>query len=124
MTRIFNKSSMKERRQVLRRNMPEAEVILWSRIRQKQIEGFRFRRQYSVGSYVLDFYCPELKLAIEVDGESHFHHDIEEYDKEREDEIKGLGIQILRFENNEIYKNLYGVLQMIDEKIASIKNVN
>jgi len=124
MTRIFNKSSMKERRQVLRRNMPEAEVILWSRIRQKQIEGFRFRRQYSVGSYVLDFYCPELKLAIEVDGESHFHHGIEEYDKEREEEIKGLGIQILRFENNEIYKNLYGVLQMIDEKIASIKNVN
>ncbi len=124
MINIFNRSSMKYRRQVFRRNMPKAENILWSRIRLKQIGSYRFRRQYSVGTYVLDFYCPELKLAIEVDGESHFHSDAEEYDKERQEEIKGLGIDFLRFQNDDVYNNLNDVLQIIYEKIESIKCVN
>jgi very-short-patch-repair endonuclease len=123
MTTIFNKSSMKKRRQVLRRNMPKAEIILWSRIRRKQIDGYRFRRQYSVGSYILDFYCPELKLAIEIDGDSHFHHSAEEYDKYREEEIQQLGVQFIRFQNTEVYKNLNGVLQTIYEKIELLRRL-
>lgn len=101
--------------------MPRAEVILWSRIRKKQILDCRFRRQYSVGSYVLDFYCPEIKLAIEIDGESHFRSLAEEYDKAREDEIKQVGIQFLRFQNTDVYKNLNRVLQTIYEKVEEIR---
>lgn len=78
MTQIFNRMAMKERRQMLRRNMSEAEKILWSRIRRKQIEGCRFRRQYSADAYVFDFYCPEIRLDVEVDGESHNRPDVGE----------------------------------------------
>jgi very-short-patch-repair endonuclease len=103
--------------------MPKAEIILWSRIRRKQIEGCRFRRQYSVGPYILDFYCPELKLAIEIDGDSHFQKDANEYDKNREEEIKRLGVQFVRFQNIEVYNNLNGVLQTIYEKIELLRRI-
>ena len=122
MTKVFNKTTLKERRQFLRKNMPKAEVILWSRIRRKQTGGCRFRRQYSVGSYVLDFYCPELKLAIEVDGDSHYRPGADEYDKDREESIRQLGIEFLRFQNTEVYQNLNGVLQTIYEKIELMKS--
>jgi very-short-patch-repair endonuclease len=122
MAGILNKASMKKRRQFLRKNMPNAEVLLWTKIRRKQILDCRFRRQYSVGAYVLDFYCPEIKLAIEIDGESHCRSSAEEYDKLREDEIKQLGIQFLRFQNTDVYKNINGVLQKIYEKIEKIKS--
>ncbi|NEZ65094.1 DUF559 domain-containing protein [Leptolyngbyaceae cyanobacterium CCMR0082] len=72
MTKIYNKNSQKLNRQNLRRQMPKAEVILWIRLRRRQIAGVKFRRQYSVARFVLDFYCPELKLAIEIDGPTHY----------------------------------------------------
>jgi len=124
MAKIYNRSSMKYRRQVLRRNMPKEEIVLWSRIRRKQIGGYKYRRQYSIGSYVLDFYCPVLKLAIEIDGKSHNSSDIKSYDQERQKEIEGLGIAFLRFNNEEINNNLDGVLERIDEKIRSIKSLS
>ena len=123
MTEILNKASMKKRRQILRKNMPKTEIILWSKIRRKQILDCRFRRQYSVGAYVLDFYCPEMKLAIEIDGDSHCRASAEEYDKLREDEVKQLGIQFLRFQNTDVYKNLNGVLQTIYEKIEELRKI-
>ena len=112
---------MRERRQFLRKNMPQPEIILWSKIRRKQIKGYRFRRQYSVGSYVLDFYCPELQLAIEIDGESHDRADVVEYDRERQEEISQLGITFLRFTNVDIMKNLESVLRKIKEATESQK---
>jgi len=124
MAKFYNRSSMKYRRQVLRRNMPKEEIVLWSRIRRKQIGGYKFRRQYSIGSYVLDFYCPVLKLVIEIDGKSHNSSDIKSYDQERQKEIEGLGIAFLRFNNEEINNNLDGVLERIDEKIRSIKSLS
>ena len=72
MANIFNRTSEKGKRKQLRKTMPEAEVILWSRLKNKQLAETKFRRQYSVGKYVVDFYCAEKKLAIELDGESHF----------------------------------------------------
>ena len=72
MTQYFNRPSVKPRRQALRRTMPKAEVLLWMQLKGRQLLGCKFRRQYSVGSYVLDFYCPEIRLAIELDGDSHF----------------------------------------------------
>ncbi len=84
------------------------------------MDGFKFRRQYSVNQYVIDFYCPELKLAIEIDGDSHFSIAAQRYDSERQKFIESFGIQFLRFVNNDIYENVDGVLLMIHEWI--IKN--
>jgi very-short-patch-repair endonuclease len=120
MTRIYNRQSEKEKRRALRRNMTKAEVLLWLRLKNKQVLGYRFLRQYSVDRYVLDFYCPKLRLAIEVDGESHFVEGAEEYDRERQQYIEALGIKFLRFLNTEIYQNLQGVLQAINEKVTEL----
>jgi very-short-patch-repair endonuclease len=68
--------------------MPLAEVILWSRIKGKQLEGFKFRRQYSVDNFIIDFYCPALKFGIEVDGDSHFTEKTILSDKKRHHHIE------------------------------------
>ncbi|MCL4511370.1 MAG: endonuclease domain-containing protein [Bacteroidetes bacterium] len=115
MMAIFNKSSEREKRKMLRKNMPEAEVILWSRLKGKQIVGMKFRRQYSVGPFVLDFYCAEKKLAIEVDGPSHFEDGAQEHDAERQRWIEQFGIRFLRFTNTDVRTNLNGVLRAIEE---------
>jgi very-short-patch-repair endonuclease len=78
MTILYNKTSEKAKGQLLRKNMTNAEALVWSKIRDKQIEGSKFRRQYSVGQFVIDFYCTELKLAIEIDGDSHFQDGAEQ----------------------------------------------
>ncbi len=103
--------------------MPKAEIIMWSKLKQKQLLGYRFRRQYSVGSYVIDFYCPELKLAIEVDGTSHYKDRAEYYDRNRQESIEKLGIKFLRFNNAEVYQNLNGVLEVISDNVQRIKNL-
>jgi very-short-patch-repair endonuclease len=121
MTKIYNKASEKEKRRLLRKNMSKAEIIMWSRLKQKQILGYKFRRQYSVGSYVIDLYCPELKLAIEIDGTSHFMERAEYYDRNRQESIEQLGIRFLRFTNTEVYKNLDGVLEVIVDTVRTIR---
>lgn len=105
-TKIYNKSPEKQKRKRLRNQMPSAEVVLWSRLRKREISGFKFRRQYGVGPYVVDFYCPELKLAVELDGDSHFQEGATEYDGNRQETIEQLGIRFLRFTNLDVYKNL------------------
>src|SRR4051794_3312647 len=117
MTEWFNRLSEKATRRRLRRQMPKAEVILWSRLRAKQILGQRFRRQYSVGPYVVDFYCPDLKLAIEIDGESHYREGAAESDQQRQAMIESFGICFRRFTNLDIYENLDGVLEVIARAI-------
>lgn len=92
--------------------MTKAEVILWSKLKGKAT-GYKFRRQYSVGAFVLDFYCPELKLAIEVDGDSHFTDDAELKDAIRERIVSEYGIYFLRFTNAEVSDNVDGVVTEI-----------
>jgi len=121
MTLIFNKKKSQQRRRYLRQNMPKSEVLLWVKLKNKQMHGERFLRQYSVDQYVIDFYCPRLKLAIEVDGDSHFIGDAQEYDKERQSYIEALGIHFLRFTNTDICENIDGVCQTIWEKIEDTK---
>ena len=113
MTEIYNRHELKSRRQELRNNMPPAEVILWQRLRGRQVLGYKFRRQYSVGPYVLDFYCFGLRLAIELDGDSHFREGAAQKDREREDFIRGFGIHVLRFLNTDVYENLEGLLEVL-----------
>lgn len=83
MTQIFNRQRDKEKRRHLRRNMTKAEVLLWLQLKNRKMLGQRFLRQYGIHAYVVDFYCPKLKLAIEVDGESHFVERAQEYDRAR-----------------------------------------
>jgi very-short-patch-repair endonuclease len=119
MVHIYNKKEFQARRRTLRNNMSKSEVILWSRLKNKQIRDERFLRQYSVDQYVLDFYCPRLKLAIEVDGDSHFMPRAEEQDTVRQNYIEVLGIHFLRFTNVDVSENLDGVCQTIYETIEN-----
>lgn len=93
--------------------MPLAEKLLWAKLRSKSVNGYKFRRQYSVEKYVIDFYCPQLKLAVEIDGESHFIEGAEDADRNRQSEIEQFGITFLRFTNIDIYENLDAVLSTI-----------
>ena len=97
--------------------MPEPEKHLWTWLRAKQISGYKFRRQYSVGKYVIDFYCPEAKLAIEVDGDSHFIDQHSQYDIVRQKFVESKGIHFLRFTNTDVIENLEGVFIRITESL-------
>ena len=110
MKRIINDKSKKETRRDLRKNQTKEEILLWSKIRNNQI-GYKWRRQVSIGRYVADFYCREKFLVIELDGSQHLEN--KEYDKEREDFFKLLGIKTLRFWNNEVSENLEEVINKI-----------
>jgi len=103
---------------MLRKEMPSAEIILWSQLKAKGLEGYKFRRQYSINQFVVDFYCPKLKLAIEIDGDSHYIEGADISDRERQSIIESYGITFLRFTNKEIYKNLEGVLKKIMEYLS------
>jgi very-short-patch-repair endonuclease len=113
MTKIFNKSSEKQKRQTLRNNSSKVEQMLWSKLREKQLLDYKFRRQYSVGPYVIDFYCPQLKLAIEIDGKSHFQEGMPQYDEQRQHYIESLNIYFLRFSNRDVFERMDVVLEMI-----------
>jgi len=86
----------------------------------RQMLAYKFRRQYSVDQYIIDFYCPELKLAIEVDGESHFTETAREYDRSRQEYIEAFGIRFLRVMNSDVLGNLQGVLDEIAAEIGKI----
>jgi len=98
--------------------MPEAEKYLWLHIRKKQL-GIKFRRQYGVGRYVADFYCPEYKLVIELDGNSHSSLEAQAYDAERNMFMKTIGLDVIRFTNQEIFTNISDVLQRIQEQVKN-----
>jgi very-short-patch-repair endonuclease len=121
MTKLFNKTSEKLKRRELRTNMTKAEAIVWQKLRCKQLENCKFRNQYSVDRFVLDFYSPELKLAIEIDGESHFQEGVAQYDEERQIFIESAGIKFLRFTNKDVYENLNGILETIANKIRELR---
>ena len=99
----------------LRRGMTDAERKLWSVIREKQLNGFRFRRQHPIGRYVVDFACPETGLVVELDGGQ--HQDQVAYDEQRVAFIENRGWRVLRFWNNEVLGNLDGVLTVIAETL-------
>ena len=105
----------------LRNSMPDAEVILWSRLQGRQLLGCKFRRQYSVGSFTIDFYSVEVKLGIELDGDSHFQPGAAEYDRKRQQFIESFGIRIVRVINTDVYENLDGVLEMIGREILKTR---
>ena len=119
MNEYFNQESEKEKRRRLRNAIPDAEVILWSRLKGRQLLGCKFRRQHSVGAFVIDFYSPEIRLAIELDGDSHFREGAREYDEQRTQFIERFGIGIVRILNSDVCDNLDGVLEMIGNEVLN-----
>lgn len=116
---IYNEQKLRERRKGLWRSQTEAEKLLWNKLRGRQVRGLKFYRQFSVGGYILDFFCPQIKLSVELDGGQHAEKENKEYDVVRTDYLNGIGIEVLRFWNNEVIKNIEGVLQVIEERLNS-----
>ena len=113
MTKIFNNRKQKQLRRNLRTEMTKAEHVLWYYLRGRQINSHKFRRQASIGRYIVDFYCAEAKLVVEVDGDTHFEPEAEKYDQEREKYINSKGVKIIRFTNLDIYNNIEEVVKEI-----------
>lgn len=120
MNKIFNKSTQKEKRRALRRRATEAERVLWRNLRDRRLEGYKFRRQVSVGYFVLDFYCPELKLAIEVDGYTHDSDDAKSYDAERQTIIETYGVRFLRIRDEEVHEDIENTLKRIKTEMLKL----
>ena len=103
---------LKQLARKLRKSSTKSEVILWNYLKGKQIKGYDFHRQRPIKNYIVDFYCSELKLAIEIDGESHYGNEIK--DEIGQKEIEKYGVSFLRFDESQIYFNLDGVMNIIE----------
>lgn len=118
--KLHNRPYLKSFRKSLRNNSTSAEAYLWKLLKNKQVGGLKFRRQHSVGNYILDFYCPELNLAIELDGEIHSGHVAEQIDRDRDEYLSNQNIKILHFENRWVFE----APQDIIEEILEVKENN
>ncbi|MCX6182053.1 MAG: endonuclease domain-containing protein [Bacteroidetes bacterium] len=116
MDKIHNKSYLKNIRLSLRNNMTSAEAMLWNLIKNKQL-GVKFRRQHSIGNYVADFYCPELRIAIEMDGGIHNEISSMMYDETRDNYLLSKRIKVIRFSNLELFTNEERVIEELIEII-------
>ena len=96
--------------------------MLWKHIRQTQLAGYKFRRQHIIGPFIVDYYCPVMRLIIEIDGE--IHQQQQDYDAIRDEYLRMMGYKILRFENARVLNNLIDVLQEISQFIAEDNNGN
>lgn len=110
---LYNNKIFRDRCRDLRNNQTEEEKILWSKLKNKQIREFKFVRQYSVGPYILDFYCPKIRLAIELDGTQHKEKEAILYDQERNNYLEAVSIKTVRFWNSEVQKDIEGVVSRI-----------
>jgi very-short-patch-repair endonuclease len=106
-----------EFRKQLRRDMTDAEHRLWFYLRGKRLAGYKFKRQYSAGNYVLDFYCSAAALAVEIDGAHHFEDDQCQHDSQRTSWLAEQGIEVLRFDNRQVLLETDGVLNVILKRL-------
>jgi len=115
---VNNITSLLERRKDLRNNSTPEEILLWLQLKNSQL-GFKFRRQHSIGGYIVDFYCPPKKLVIEIDGSQHFTKENKEYDKVRTEFLKGLNIKVIRFTNLEVATETQNVVKKIKAELTT-----
>lgn len=121
MTEHFNKSSEKAKRRKLRQNSTEAEKLIWRFIRNRQLPGYKFKRQYSIDHFVIDFYCPELKLAIEADGGSHIEPVSKKYDIRRERYLKKFCLTFVRIKDQELFGNPNKAFAKIEDAVKKLE---
>jgi very-short-patch-repair endonuclease len=119
MGKFYNQDKSKLVRRGLRKQLTAPEQKLWYRLRGRNLSNIKFRRQYSIGRYVVDFYAPDARVVIEIDGDSHYEQNAIEYDKIRTEYFESCGIRVIRFTNREVMGQLEAVLEKIGE-LASI----
>ena len=120
MTKHFNKSIEKEKRRKLRKNSTHSEDLVWRYLRNRQLLGYKFKRQYSVDHFVIDFYCPEIKFAIELDGASHLLPEQKEYDIKRQKYLETFGITFLRISDDELFGNPNLAFKEVEQAIKNL----
>ncbi|MCC5906400.1 MAG: endonuclease domain-containing protein [Balneolaceae bacterium] len=108
----------------LRREMTDAEKVLWQHLRARRFLNLKFRRQHPLLEFIVDFYCHELRLVIEADGEYHNEADSKYYDKERTKEFKRYGVTVIRFTNEEIMNDIDGVLKKLKKTVITLKSTS
>ncbi len=107
--------ALKEKARELRNNSTKTEILLWKFLKGKQLRGYDFHRQKPIDEFIVDFFCPELMLAIEIDGVSHIGN--EEYDKERQSKLEKLGVKFLRFKDDDVFYSCDWVVKEIERWI-------
>jgi very-short-patch-repair endonuclease len=107
------------RRRALRGFATDAERLLWRLLRMRQFQGLKFRRQHPVGPYIVDFYCADRRLAVELDGGQHFTVEGLAYDRRRTEYLATCGMRILRFTNSELFEDTDGVLEMLRQGVGA-----
>ncbi|HLD20787.1 MAG TPA: endonuclease domain-containing protein [Patescibacteria group bacterium] len=115
---LFNQREKKSFRQKLRNEQTNAEKLLWFQLRARRLDGWKFCRQQGVGDYIVDFYCSEAKLVIELDGDSHFEPGAQDRDNQREAFLNDNGLRVLRFTNRDIYDSIDSVIDIIRQNIS------
>ena len=110
-------AALLERARALRREATDAERLLWSLLRNRQFLGLKFRRQHPLGGYILDFYCHEARLGVELDGGQHAEPEQAAYDAQRTRDLEGFGVRVVRFWNHEVLKEPEAVLGAIMEVV-------
>jgi very-short-patch-repair endonuclease len=122
---LNNRPELKAFRRELRTKATRSENFLWQYLKGKQCGGFKFRRQHSLGNYIVDFYCAQVKLAIELDGGYHFTPEQQRYDLRRTQYLESLGVRVIRFLNPEVFNDLdvalSEILQALREEAAKEK---
>ncbi len=119
---LYYDGKLKNTARTLRKNTTDAERLLWSRLRRKQLKGYQFYRQKILGRYIVDFYCPSAKLVIEVDGSQHYEEKGIQKDKVRDEHLSRLGFRVLRFASTEVFQNLDGILEEIYNHLPNEKS--
>jgi very-short-patch-repair endonuclease len=121
---LHNRPELRDYRKELRKNLTPAEAALWKLLKHKNLEGRKFRRQHSIGAYIVDFYCAKERLVIEFDGAQHFTASGVQNDQERDAFLENLGIRVLRFENHLIHQATEGVIEMIIKNFKAGREKN
>ena len=118
--KVLNKNLKRAR--TLRKNQTPTERIIWQRLRNRQIAGCKFRRQHAVNNFIVDFYCEEIKLIIEIDGDVHGYKKQELGDKIRQEILIKMGFNVVHYANNDVYANTENVLEDILRVCERFKN--
>ena len=116
---LYYNKQLKEYSRELRCNMTDAERLLWSRVRRKQLKGFQFYRQKIIGDYIVDFYCPKAKLVIELDGGQHYNPEGIMKDDIRDSYMREHGLKVLRFSDRDVLKDPDAVVERIYGELES-----
>ena len=112
---------IQERAKTLRKTETEPEKLLWRELKSKNFLGFKFRRQHPISQFIVDFYCHELKLIIDLDGRIHLKPENSEYDDNRTAELERFGLRVIRFTNDEIENEMERVLEILRKEILIIR---